>query len=99
MSLDIKEKNNYLVFNLKIVPGSSRDCIAEILDGALKIKISAPPEKGKANKAVIAFLSKKLGINKNDIDIVSGLTIPTKTVRVKNIDREELVEKLIIDNL
>ena len=94
MSLDIKEENGWLVFYLKIVPGSSRDSISGILDGALKIKISAAPEKGKANKAVIAFLAKKLGLKKNDIEIVSGMTSPVKTVRVKNIADEELLRKL-----
>ncbi len=74
-----------MVFRVKVVPGSSRTAIAGVLDGMLKVKTAAQPEKGKANKSVIDFLAKKLGVRKNAVAIVRGQTNPVKTVQVDGI--------------
>ena len=55
--LAIEEINGGVVFTAKIVPGSSKTAISGLLDGMVKIKVSAAPEKGKANKAVIKILA------------------------------------------
>ncbi len=85
MGLEIKEVEGGVVFTVKVVPGSSRTAIAGVLDGMLKVKIAAQPEKGKANKSVIDFLAKKLGVRKNAVAIVRGQTNPVKTVQVDGI--------------
>lgn len=85
MAIDINETKGGVVFTVKVVPGSSRTAIAGELDGMLKVKVSAPPEKGKANKSVIDFLAKKLGVRKNAVAIVRGQTNPVKTVQVDGI--------------
>ena len=46
---EIQKTEGGLVFSVKVVPGSSRTQLAGVLDGAIKIKVSAPAEKGKAN--------------------------------------------------
>lgn len=75
---------------LKIVPGSSRTSIEGELDGMLKMKVAAAPEKGKANKEVVAFLAKRLGIRKNDIEILSGHTNPVKRIQIKGVGASQL---------
>ena len=60
----IQEVNGSVVFKVKAVPGSSRTAVGGLLDGMLKVKIAAPPEKGKANQCLIEFLAKKLGVKK-----------------------------------
>jgi uncharacterized protein (TIGR00251 family) len=52
--------------SVKVVPGSSRNQIVGSLGDALKIKVMAPPEKGKANEAVVELLSMKLGISTDE---------------------------------
>ena len=49
--------------SLKVVPGSSRDEVVGWLANALKVKVKAPPEKGRANEAVVALLADRLGID------------------------------------
>jgi len=71
---------------VKVVPGSSRTKIVGTLDDMIKIKISAPPEKGKANQSLIAFMAKLLSVKKNDIEIISGKTNPVKTLRISGTD-------------
>ena len=54
--------------NVKVVPGSLRDQVVGRLGDALKLKVMAPPETGKANEAVVAIRAAKCGINTDDIE-------------------------------
>lgn len=60
----------------------------------LKIKIAAVPEKGKANKALIKFLAKKLGTKPQQIDIISGQTNPVKKIRISGLTLEDFSERI-----
>ncbi|MBC8378073.1 MAG: DUF167 domain-containing protein, partial [Planctomycetes bacterium] len=53
-----QDSQHNIQLTVKVVPGSSRTEIAGTLDGMLKIRVAAPPEKGKANKALLAFIAK-----------------------------------------
>jgi len=83
------------IFSVKVVPGSSRNCISGIYDGMVKIKIACPPEKGKANRSLTAFLANLLDVHKNQINIISGLTNNVKQIRVSGISAATLPDKLI----
>lgn len=72
-----------VVIRVKAVPGASRDQIAGVLGDRLKVKVAAPPEGGKANKAICALLAKELGVKPGQVEIVSGATNPEKVVRVR----------------
>ncbi len=93
-NLTIQEVDGGVAFAAKIVPGSSRTTVSGLLDGMVKIKISAVPEKGKANQCLIEFLAKQLGVKKNAISIISGQTNPVKSVQVLGISAETLLKKL-----
>ena len=91
----IQEVDGGVVFTAKIVPGSSwptRFC--GLLDGMVKVKVSAAPEKGKANKCLLKFLAKQLDVKRNAISIISGQTSPVKHVQVLDISADMLMEKL-----
>jgi uncharacterized protein (TIGR00251 family) len=76
--------------NVKVVPGSSRDQIVGWLGDALKIKVTAPPEKGRANEAVVDLLSLKLGISTDDIEVVSGHSSTSKVIAITDMDDEAI---------
>ncbi len=83
-----------VVLSVKVVPGSSRTELAGIYDGMLKVKLSAAPEKGKANKSLIEFLAGQLGIRKKDIEIVAGQTNPVKQLRISGVSAGEATKAL-----
>lgn len=72
---------------LRVTPNAGRDAIDGVEnrdDGTsvLRLRVSAVPDKGKANAAVIALLAKTLGIPKSSIALVSGETARQKTLRI-----------------
>lgn len=85
------------LIRLKAVPGASRDSIAGVLGDRLKVRTSAAPEGGKANKAICALLARALDLKKSDVTIVSGRTNPEKTVAITGCTPRALGEKLGID--
>ena len=92
---EIQEIDGGVVFKTKIVPGSSGQTrFCGLLDGMLKIKVSAAPEKGKANRCLINFLAGQLGVKKNAICIISGQTSPVKQIQILGISNDALIKKL-----
>lgn len=87
-TLHLTETADGVLIPVKVVPGGSRDRIAGVLDGALKINVAAPPEKGKANKAVIALLARTLGVRKNQLAVVAGPTTARKTISVEGVNAD-----------
>ena len=92
----IQDVDGGVVFGAKIVPSSSRTAICGLLDGMLKIKISAPPEKGKANQLFLELLAEKLGVKKNAIKIISGKTKQIKRMQVLGTSADTVLKKLSI---
>jgi len=94
-NLKIEEHNEGSVFVAKIVPGSSGPTrICGLLDEMLKVKVSAAPEKGKANKALVDFLADTLGVKKKFIAITSGLTSKVKQITVEQVTEQAIIDKL-----
>jgi len=70
---------------VKVVPKSGRSEIAGVMaDGTLKVKVQAPPEKGKANAEVCALVARELGVKPRGVVILSGETSQLKRVLVRS---------------
>lgn len=80
--------------HLKVVPGASRSKIAGLLGDRLKVRIAAPPEAGKANKAICQLLAKKFSLTKRDVTVVRGTTNPLKTVQLTGLSVEKALAVL-----
>ena len=80
--------------SIKVVPGSSRDEVAGWLGEELKIRVSAPPEDGKANKAVISLLAAALEVPEKHITIVSGHGSSRKTIEVGQLELSDMMARL-----
>ncbi|NLW83149.1 MAG: DUF167 domain-containing protein [Phycisphaerae bacterium] len=75
-------------FTVKVVPGSSRTAYCGMYGGMVKIKVAAPPEKGKANTALVDYLAGVLAVKKTAVSIVSGQTSPVKQISVEGIESD-----------
>ena len=60
----------------------------------LKVSVTAQPDKGKANAAVVRFLAKTLGIAKKDLTIISGASSPLKVIKINNMAPNEVMRLL-----
>ncbi len=85
----LKETKDGLVLIIKISPNASKNEIIKTEDG-VKLKITAQPIEGKANKAVLEYLSKTFKIPKTYLEIIKGETSKEKTVLIKSKDEEKL---------
>lgn len=92
--LDYSSNNGAITFTAKIVPRASKNEIVGELNGALKIRISAPPVDGAANKELVKLLSKHFEVPKSAIEIVSGETSKLKQIRIHNLTGDEFLSKL-----
>jgi len=82
------------VLQVKVVPGAGRDRVAGRYGEGLKVQVTAPPEKGKANEAVVQVLAAALSLRPSQVAIVSGQGSPRKTVRIEGMGQDELHKKL-----
>lgn len=78
-----------MIVTVKLTPKASRNEVkgwSEDADGQkiLKVSVTAAPEKGKANKALIELLSKEWKVPKSAIEIIRGETERVKVIKVKN---------------
>ena len=80
---------------IRVTPRARKTEIGGLLDdGTLRVRVAAPPVEGKANKALIAFLAKVLGVRKRKVEIVAGEKGLDKIISVLEMPAEE-VEKRI----
>lgn len=84
----ITQQDNRIIFHLKVIANASNTSlsgIAPLQNGmAFKMHVKAAREKGKANQAIVAFLSELLNIPKKNIAIKTGETNTIKTIAILN---------------
>ena len=83
--LDIRETAEGLLVRLHVQPRAKRSEISGIHNGALKLKVTAPPVDDAANRAVIEYFASLLGVSKSSIQITSGMKSREKTLHIKSI--------------
>jgi uncharacterized protein len=79
---------------VKLIPRSARNHILGREGDHYRVKVTAPPVEGLANKALVALLSDRLGVPKRDIEITSGRSARLKTVRVHGLAEAEIAQAL-----
>ena len=80
---------------VRIHPGARKNAITGIHAGALKISLTTPPVDGRANEALIAFLSDRLRIPKACISLISGQTNRSKTLRIATLTAPQVEAALL----
>jgi len=82
------------VLNVRVKPGARRQGLIGWADGQLEVAVHAPPEKGKANKALIELLAKELGLRKSQITLLSGRTGRRKRLQLTDVSPDDLQRRI-----
>ncbi len=86
----LTEKENGLIFSVRVQPKSSKSEIVGEHDGALKIKLKAPPVDGAANAELIKTLAAFFNVPKSAVEILRGQTSKSKQVKIKGLTAANL---------
>lgn len=79
---------------VKVTPSAPRDGISGWLGDALKVRVKAPPERGKANAALEKLLAEALAVDAECVRVVIGHGSPRKVVEVSGLSEDEVRERL-----
>lgn len=90
----IKETAKGVLLPVRAVPRASKNEIQGVHGEALKVRLQAPPVEGKANQALIRFLSDTLDIPRTQLSIASGETGRNKSVLIVGATRDDLINRL-----
>ena len=72
-----------VVIDVKVIPRSQSAEVVELMaDGALKVKVRAAPEAGKANEELCELIAQHLGVAKRNLDVIAGRASQRKRIRV-----------------
>ena len=87
--LEIRKTGPGLEFRLHVQPRAKRCEVSGVFNGALKVKVTAPPVDDAANRAVIEFLADLLGLSKSKIAILAGSKSRDKVLQIRDMSPED----------
>jgi len=93
-ALEIREGEGELTLRVRVQPRAARSGLAGQREGALVVRLTAPPVEGAANKALTRLLGRALGVAPSAVRIVSGAGARQKRVSVVGIDAATARERL-----
>ena len=74
--------DNPITFAVRVIPRAKQNKVQPQADGSLKVHVTAPPEDGRANEAVVEVIAQWLGVKRREVEIIRGATNRNKVVRV-----------------
>ncbi len=80
--------------NVRVQPRASRNSVEIGTDGTVRVRVTAPPDRGKANEAVVKLLSKNLGIPKSSVRIMRGHTSRSKLVQIEGMNLDSAIKRI-----
>lgn len=94
MSIEIIARDDGVRLRVRVQPRASRTELAGEHRGALRVRVAAPPVDGEANRELIEFLAKRLGVSRSRVKIVAGESSRDKTVEVEGVAAGAVVRAL-----
>ena len=82
------------VLPVRAQPGARRAGVQGEQAGALKVAVTAPPEDGRANQALVEQLRKVLGLKRSQVELIGGQTSRDKRFLIRGVARAELEQRL-----
>ena len=85
MSLPVREDGTGVLFAVRVIPRARRSELDGVREGALVVRLAAPPVEGQANAALQAFLAEALGVRKSQVSLRTGEKSRAKVVHVEGV--------------
>ncbi len=79
---------------VRVAPRAGRTALDGVVEGALRVRLAAPPVEGAANRVLVEFLAALLGVPKRDVVIVRGERGRQKLVQVRGLDADQVRQRL-----
>jgi uncharacterized protein (TIGR00251 family) len=92
---DLPEPGSHTVIDVRVIARAPRNEIQGLLGDTMKIRLQAPPVGGKANKALVKFLARRLHLPARSISILAGQTSRNKRVRIEGLSRQTVRKRLL----
>jgi len=87
----VKEpQSQTITLSVRVTPRAKRNTVTKMKDGSVKVYVTAPPEDGRANEAVVETIAEWLGVKRRQVTIVSGATGRNKLVRLTGVSQEQI---------
>lgn len=86
--------NGGVILNCRVVPRAGKNAVQGLMGEAVKIRLTAPPVEGKANKALVEFLAEALDVARADVEILAGETSRNKRVFVRGLAEAQVRQRL-----
>jgi uncharacterized protein len=92
--LDINSRDGCVVFSVRVQPRASRDEVAGVIEGALKLRIQAPAIENRANEAVVEYLATLLKTPKSAVRILGGERSRVKRLEIRGVQPRDVLALL-----
>jgi uncharacterized protein len=90
--MEIQTRGGEVVFAVRVAPGASRNAFEGEYNGALKVRLTAPPLDNRANEALRRLLAERLKVSVSAVRIVAGEKSRTKRVSISGVTRAQIAE-------
>lgn len=97
--LEIREIESGITIRIRVKTRAKENALVGVRGDSLLVSVTAVPEKGRANKAIIDLVAKHLKIPKRDVEILSGQTNARKVILIRQLDQKDLMGKLELEDL
>ncbi|MER3458531.1 MAG: hypothetical protein C4309_07800 [Chloroflexota bacterium] len=94
-ALRITETQQGVTLTVRVIPRASKNEIAGVAEGVLKVRLIAPPVEGAANAALLAFLAGQLGLRGGQVTLLAGWSARQKLVRIVGLSAQEVERRLL----
>jgi uncharacterized protein len=94
LALELRETPDGLTLRVRVQPRASRDALGGEREGALVVRLQAPPVEGAANEALVRLLGKTLGVAPSAVRVVRGARARSKLVAIAGLDAATARERL-----
>ena len=90
----IQQTNGSITFRVRVIPRARKTEIVGLLGEELKVRLAAPPVEGAANRELVRFLARQLGVRRSQVRITAGESARSKVIAIEGFDATALQREL-----